>query len=120
MCDVVLYIIREFRKPFPELIFPFHLLKCGGNQKMRRDQQMSSNVQDKKIKDKVGLVSEVLNFTSVDPRKLRTSKNAAECKDSVCGIWGLWMRIRIRYCGDRGFCLHEVAEKGKRPSPTVS
>ena len=22
------------------------------------------------------------------------------------------MRIRIRYCGDRGFCLHEVAEKG--------
>ena len=43
-----------------------------------------------------------------------------KCKDSVCGIWGLWMRIRIRYCGDRGFCLHEVAEKGKRPSPTVS
>ena len=30
------------------------------------------------------------------------------------------MRIRIRYCGDRGFCLHEVAEKDKRPSPTVS
>ena len=35
---------------------------------MRRDQQMSSNVhpnfQDKKIKDEVRLVSEVLNFTS--------------------------------------------------------
>ena len=30
------------------------------------------------------------------------------------------MRIRIRYGGDRGFCLHEVAEKDKRPSPTVS
>ena len=49
---------------------------------MRRDQQMSSNVhpnfQDKKIKDEVGLVSEVLNFTSADPRTLRTSKNAAE------------------------------------------
>ena len=48
---------------------------------MRRDQQMSSNVhpnfQDKKIKDEVGLVSEVLNFTSADPRTLRTSKNAA-------------------------------------------
>ena len=43
---------------------------------------MSSNVhrdfQDKKIKDDVGLVSEVLNFTSADPRTLRTSKNAAE------------------------------------------
>ena len=49
---------------------------------MRRDQQMSSNVhrnfQDKKIKYEVGLVSEVLNFTSADPRTLRTSKNAAE------------------------------------------
>ena len=49
---------------------------------MWRDQQMSSNVhpnfQDKKIKDEVGLVSEVLNFTSADPRTLRTSKNAAE------------------------------------------
>ena len=49
---------------------------------MRRDQQMSSNVhpnfQDKKIKDEVGLVSEVLNFISADPRTLRTSKNAAE------------------------------------------
>ena len=48
---------------------------------MRRDQQMSSNVdpnfQDKKVKDEVGLVSEVLNFTSADPRTLRTSKNAA-------------------------------------------
>ena len=22
--------IREFRKPFPELIFPSHLLECGG------------------------------------------------------------------------------------------
>ena len=32
----------------------------------------------KKIKDEVGLVSEVLNFTSADPRTLRTSKNAAE------------------------------------------
>ena len=43
---------------------------------------MSSNVhpnfQYKKIKDEVGLVSEVLNFTSADPRTLRTSKNAAE------------------------------------------
>ena len=43
---------------------------------------MSSNVhpnfQYKKIKDEVGLVSEVLNVTSVDPRTLRTSKNAAE------------------------------------------
>ena len=43
---------------------------------------MSSNVhpkfQDKKIKDEVGLVSEVLNFTLADPRTLRTSKNAAE------------------------------------------
>ena len=43
---------------------------------------MSSNVhpnfQDKKIKDEVGLVSEVLNFTSADPRTLRTAKNTAE------------------------------------------
>ena len=43
---------------------------------------MSSNVhpnfQDKQIKDEVGLVSEVLNLTSADPRTLRTSKNAAE------------------------------------------
>ena len=42
---------------------------------------MSSNVhssfQDNKIKDEIGLVSEVLNFTSADPRTLRTSKNAA-------------------------------------------
>ena len=49
---------------------------------MRRDQQMSSNVhpnfQDKKINDEVGLVSEVLIFTSANPRTLRTSKNAAE------------------------------------------
>ena len=50
---------------------------------MRRDQRISSNVhpnfQDKKIKHEVGLVSEVLNFTSAaDPRTLRTSKNAAE------------------------------------------
>ena len=49
---------------------------------MRRDQQMSSNVhpnfQDKKIKDEDGLVSEVLNFTSADPRTLRTPKNATE------------------------------------------
>ena len=49
---------------------------------MRRDQQMSSNVHpnfpDKKRKDEVGLVLEVLNFTSADPRTLRTSKNAAE------------------------------------------
>ena len=73
---------RKFRKPFPALIFPSHLLKCGGTKKMRRDQQMSSNVhpnfQDKKIKDEVGLVSEVLKFTSADPRTLRTSENAAE------------------------------------------
>ena len=43
---------------------------------------MSSNVhpnfQHKKIKDEVGLVWEVLNFPSADPRTLRTSKNAAE------------------------------------------
>ena len=49
---------------------------------MRRGQQMSANVhpnfQDKKTKDEVGLVSEVLNFTSAGPRTLRTSKNAAE------------------------------------------
>ena len=49
---------------------------------MRRDQQMSSNVhpnfQDKKIQDEVRLVLEVLNFTSADPRTLRTSKNVAE------------------------------------------
>ena len=49
---------------------------------MRRDQQMGSNVhpnfQDKKIKDEIGLVSEMLNFTSADPRTLRTPKNAAE------------------------------------------
>ena len=37
-----------------------------------------------------------------------------------CGIRGLWRRIIIRYCGDRGFCLHEVAGKSTRPSPTVS
>ena len=59
---------RVFRKPFLELIFPSHL-KCGGTQKNRWDQQMSSNVhlnfQDKKIKDEVGLVSEVLYFTSL-------------------------------------------------------
>ena len=36
------------------------------------------NFRDKKIKDEVGLVSEVLNFTSADPRTLRTSKNAVE------------------------------------------
>ena len=74
--------IREFRKPFPELIFPSHLLKCGRNKKMRRDQHMSSNVhpnfQDKKIKYEVSLVSGVLNFTSAYHRTLRTSKNAAE------------------------------------------
>ena len=34
---------RKFRKPFPALIFPSHLLKCGVTQKMRRDQLMSSN-----------------------------------------------------------------------------
>ena len=49
---------------------------------MRRYQQISSNVhpnfQDKKINYEVGLVSEVLTFTSADPRTLRTSKNAAE------------------------------------------
>ena len=43
---------------------------------------MSSNVhpnfQDKKIKDEISLVPEVLNFTSADPRTLRTSNNAAE------------------------------------------
>ena len=43
---------------------------------------MSSNVhssfQDNKIKYEIGLVSEVLNFTSADPRTLWTSKNAAE------------------------------------------
>ena len=55
ICNVKMYDNRdstEFRKPFPELIFPSYLLKCGGNKKMRRDQQMSSNVhpnfQDKK------------------------------------------------------------------------
>ena len=37
-----------------------------------------SNFQNNKIKDEIGLVSEVLNFTSADPRTLRTSKNAAE------------------------------------------
>ena len=42
---------------------------------MRRDQQMSSNVHPN-FQD--NLVSEVLNFTSADPRTLRTSKNAAE------------------------------------------
>ena len=36
------------------------------------------NIQDKKIKDEVGLVSRVLYFTSADPRTLRTSKKAAE------------------------------------------
>ena len=55
---------RKFRKPFPELIFPSHL-KCGGNQIMRRDQHMSSNVhpnfQDKKIKNEVSFLKKNQN-----------------------------------------------------------
>ena len=52
---------------------------------------MSSNVhpnfQDKKIKDEISLVPEVLNFTSADPRTLRTSNNAAEEVTEVSQFW---------------------------------
>ena len=51
-------------------------------------------------REKTGMREKALDFSS---KNKQTNKL---CRFR-CGIWGLWKSIRIRYCGGRGFCLHE-------------